>query len=230
MRTPRALELLDTWEAVSGSNPLAQAVALLRLVDETETPEGLPIGARDAALFGLRQELFGRMIDATATCPGCGETLQVAFTADDVVSGEGASERTVTSPDGRRLTLRPVTSADLAAVVGQPMSAARSRLAERCAGVDIGELDSAAVDIVVEALADLDPDADLLFDLGCEACAHRWPAVFDIGSYLWSELGRWIQRLLLDVHVLAATYGWTEEQVLALTPWRRQAYVEMASR
>ena len=37
----------------------------------------------------------------------------------------------------------------------------------------------------------------------------------------------WAVRLLGEVHELASAYGWREHDVLALSPWRRQAYLQM---
>ena len=38
----------------------------------------------------------------------------------------------------------------------------------------------------------------------------------------------WARRTLRDVHVLARAYGWREADVLALSPTRRQIYVELS--
>ena len=39
----------------------------------------------------------------------------------------------------------------------------------------------------------------------------------------------WAQRALSDVHLLATRYGWSEREVLALTPARRARYLAMVS-
>jgi hypothetical protein len=36
------------------------------------------------------------------------------------------------------------------------------------------------------------------------------------------------RRLLYDVHALASAYGWSEDEVLAVSPARRRCYLEMA--
>ena len=61
----------------------------------------------------------------------------------------------------------------------------------------------------------------------CPACGRFWQAAFDIASYLWSELDALAQRLLGEVHTLARAYGWREADVLSMSPWRRQFYLEM---
>ena len=55
-----------------------------------------------------------------------------------------------------------------------------------------------------------------------------WLESLDIGSFVWHELTAWAQRAMDDVHVLARAYGWSESEVLALSAWRRQRYVELA--
>jgi len=50
---------------------------------------------------------------------------------------------------------------------------------------------------------------------------------FDILTYLWSEIEDWAQRLLLEVHTLALAYGWSERDILAMSPRRRRLYLEM---
>ena len=36
-------------------------------------------------------------------------------------------------------------------------------------------------------------------------------------------------RLMRDIHLLASAYGWTEAEVLSLSAWRRQAYLDMVT-
>jgi hypothetical protein len=51
--------------------------------------------------------------------------------------------------------------------------------------------------------------------------------LFDAGSFFWSELGAWARRLLHEIHSLARAYGWSESEILTLSPARRQAYLEL---
>jgi hypothetical protein len=37
----------------------------------------------------------------------------------------------------------------------------------------------------------------------------------------------WASRLLLEVHALASVYGWSERDVLNLSPRRRRLYLDM---
>ena len=83
----------------------------------------------------------------------------------------------------------------------------------------IGELESH-----MEAL---DPAADIRLGLRCTECGHGWDALLDIGACFWDELGSRAHQLLESVHRLASAYGWRESEILALSPARRAAYLNM---
>ena len=86
-------------------------------------------------------------------------------------------------------------------------------------------------DDLLAALADemsaRDPQAEVLLDLTCPACGSRWQALFDIAAFFWTELAAEAKRLLREVDALARAYGWREADILALSPQRRQAYLEL---
>ena len=50
----------------------------------------------------------------------------------------------------------------------------------------------------------------------------------DAGQLLWEEIEARALVLLREVHHLASAYGWSEAQILALTPARRASYLAMA--
>jgi hypothetical protein len=79
-------------------------------------------------------------------------------------------------------------------------------------------------------MSDADPQADVELALACPSCGHQWPAAFDIASFLWKELHAWALRTLREVHTLARSYGWREDDVLALSGTRRQLYLELCGR
>ena len=83
------------------------------------------------------------------------------------------------------------------------------------------------VDHVSARLSDLDPQADVRIDAACPSCANRWQAPFDIVSYLWAEIDAWACRMLRDIVRSAAAYGWRESEILALSPIRRQVYLDL---
>jgi hypothetical protein len=66
-------------------------------------------------------------------------------------------------------------------------------------------------------------------ELCCPECGRRWEVVFDIGGFLWAEINDWAEHTLRTVHSLAEAYGWSEREILNLSPLRRQLYLGMVS-
>ncbi|MGW6805848.1 hypothetical protein ACWGCF_46290, partial [Streptomyces sp. NPDC055039] len=82
---------------------------------------------------------------------------------------------------------------------------------------------------LAEKAAEADPAADVTLNVNCPECGGATPAALDITSYLWTELDAWARDLLLDVHLLASAYGWSEPEILALSPLRRRYYLELCT-
>ena len=239
MPGPGARELLEAWEHGLGRSPAHRALTLLATASPG-TPLSeiarLPAGTRDLGLLRLRSELFGDRVDAVCSCPACGERLDACFNARDLlrdddtaVSGASAPARPL-SLRGNQVTVRAPNSLDLLAVAGEPdIPAARRALLRRCLA-DTTLPDPLPDDLAEELaaqIAALDPRARIELDLTCAACGHAWPAVFDIASFLWAEISAWAHRTLRDVHAIASAYGWHEADILAMSPLRRQCYLEL---
>jgi hypothetical protein len=206
-----ASQLLAVWERCAARTPAERALELLALSD-CDAPGSLTAGERDGLLLDLRERLFGSELAGAARCEACGEEVEFSLRTDDVrVSGSEPLAPLARVP----------TAADLALISREPDAAsARRRLVELCLpeGGDVAEL--------AEALAAADPQADVELSLSCPECGHEWSAVLDPGWFVWSELDAWARRTLRAVHALAAAYGWSEAEILALGP-RRHVYLEL---
>jgi len=237
MRPLTAQELLRVWEQGLGQSPARRSLALLVLAFP-ETPRdqlaALSIGQRDGHLMTLREWIFGDRIESMARCPRCGEALELNFGLDDirVPSPQGSSPDWWLEQDGYRVRYRLPNSADLEiAGACTDLSEAQEMILARCllesAGPDDAPLPEAVANAVMMAMAEHDPQADVQLALTCPSCHHAWSAGFDIGAFFWSEITTWARRVLWEVHRLARAYGWSEGEILALSPQRRQAYLEM---
>src|SRR4029077_7426777 len=134
------------------------------------------------------------------------------------------------------ISFRLLNSSDLATLVpGDDLAVQKRRLVQRCVlkakcngqFVAADQLGDDTVTALSERMAERDAQGDVKLALTCPLCSHRWDAQLDITSFVWSEIHAWAVRLLRDVHVLASAYGWREADVLAMSPWRRQAYLEL---
>jgi hypothetical protein len=244
MRSLSAAELLELWER-GRAEPLARrALTLLAgaLPDTaSEVLAALSIGRRDAYLLELREQVFGSELSSTTFCPRCGERLEMTFETGDIrqpALPHQAANSFRLSPGELEVRFRLPNSNDLAALTtaGADANAARQLLLERCLlsiekkgeHVPLEGLSEPVISAVVAEMARLDPQASVQLDLVCPACGHWWQAAFDIVSFFWSELNAWAQRLLRDVHTLAAVYGWREADILAMSATRRGIYLELA--
>lgn len=241
MRRLTDSEIIEVWEVARGLHPVDQALALLAAATPEHTPDELArlsIGQRDARLLALRQAMFGDRLDSVATCPRCSETLEFELSCSNLsVLPPEIPVYEITVGD-YHVRLRPLDSHDLAAAATMT-DAERLRwlLLSRCIVearrgrkvMDKDSLPEAVASAVSTALLEADPQAEILLDLACPACGHAWQAGLDIARIAWSEITARARRLLTEVHVLARAYGWREGDVLALSPARRNAYIQMVA-
>lgn len=228
--------IVALWEIASATSPLERPSRMLAAVlgESVDVIARLPLGRRDALLLELREATFGRRMKGFAVCVGCGERLELELDASTLRAAGEPGERT--GGDGSlRWRLRPISSADVVAAASLDANAAAGALLERAVvelerdgePVAIDELDDAMRETIASALADCDPLAEILLDLECPSCATAWSLPFDAATYLHAELATAARRLLADVHAIAGAYGWSEAEILALSPARRECYLEM---
>ena len=233
---------LDVWETAGRLGRGLREAEMLRVACGTPSREALaelPIGTRDRLLLDLRQALFGRHLDCVADCPACGERCEWSCSIESLLAPDPGGDSPAWqdwSGDGWQVRFRLVNGLDLAALADCADEAtAVGLLLQRCVRQVSREGQPAAVDTlpaaVVEAvsavMAEADPQAGRALEVRCPTCAQRWQADVDAGAFLWAELDVWAQRLLADVHHLAGHYGWSERQILALSPERRARYLAM---
>ena len=222
-------------------------------VPEDNLPQ-LSIGQRDGLLMQLRERLFGQTLLNTAVCPECGERIEwqnslsdFLLSPDQITRQQEAFEL---NTGGYQLMFRLPNSLDVAAVINshqiqelqldQQQSSSQSQsqsqqlqLLSRCLlqieqegnGCDFDELPDTVLQALTDQLEALDPQADIRLNLTCPECAHVWTVLFDIVSFLWTEVNEWAERMLQTVYQLAAGYGWSEQEILRLSPVRRQLYL-----
>lgn len=241
MRTLSALELLEVWERGLDQGPVERALTLLAAACPETLPDALAslsIGRRDADLLALRERTFGSQMASVAMCPQCGERLELSFNAADLRVDPPSEPERVTSlnVDGYDVQFRPPNSLDLASLTSQPDTADQRRvLSEHCIlaahregeSISAEQLPPSVIDAVEDGMARADPQADVTLAISCPSCDHQWQGIFDIVAFFWGEIDAWASRILHEVHILALAYGWHEREILALSPGRRQFYLEM---
>jgi hypothetical protein len=228
MRTVEGAGLLALWERGCGRHALDRSALLAAWARPELAPEDipdLPLGQVTAALLALRAACFGPRIAAHVDCAACGQRLELALSTHELLQPEPGDD-TIAMLGTH---CRPPTLRDLAAVAGERDSAiAARRLLARCRvseAADESLIADETLRAFEDALENVDPNADLAFDVRCDTCGERCTAQLDAGELLWDELDAHARALLDDVHRLARSYGWSEHDILALSPARRAAYL-----
>lgn len=237
MRAPTGEELLRIWERCRAHHPIDRALLFcaFRLPQLPALPlADQPLGTINRHLLQLHLAWFGPQIAVGVGCPACGEQLELSLEAQLLLDDLGVpSEQPNQLSDG--FTVRALTSRDLAAVSHCPDAASAARaLLERCLSTAddqpmprLSSLPVERIEALEDVLESLDPAADIGLDMACEACGHGWVAGLDIGDLLWDKVRFRARSLLAEVDTLARAYGWSESDILALTPQRRASYLEL---
>lgn len=237
-----ASNLLDLWEHGLTDRTIQRSIELLCLAYpelSREQLKQLPIGDRDGRLLSVREALFGPHLHCITSCPKCGGQLELTFGIAEirVAAPKLSSIETYTlQADGYDVQFRLPNSSDVLSISELPdVSQARRSLFERCVQVAMQDGQEIAVNELTEEvekkialrMTELDPQADIQIALNCPACSAKWSSTFDISTYLWTEINAWAIRMLREIHRLASAYGWREAEILALSPIRRQLYLEL---
>ncbi len=231
---------LDVWEAGLPLAPAARAVLMLQAAGEPDVADW-SVGHRDAALVRLYCSAPGALA-AVAECPSCGTALDVdldpavfgaaAFGA--AVFGSDTGQRIVIAEhEGYRVAVRTPSAGDLAALAACDPADALGWLFDRCVvsaekagdAVAAAELPPSVVAEVETAVAEADPGADLSASMTCTECANRWSEPVDPVRFAWCAVESSATALATEVHTLAASYGWSEPEILELSPFRRHLYL-----
>lgn len=232
---PSETQLLALWERGLVRHPIDRALLLCAWIrpdlPASRLPD-LPLGTLNQALLRLHEICFGTRINACVNCEHCGEGLELTLDTGQLYADANACDTPIEF-EISGLPFRVPCSRDLAALAGQAdIQTAALKLLQHCclAHPDKTELDFASVlteaEIVMESL---DPAADINLALTCDSCGHSWLADFNIGTLLWDKIDAHARILLAEVHSLARAYSWTEAEILALSPQRRTAYLDMVS-
>jgi hypothetical protein len=238
---PSAAALLTAWESAAAEDPLYRAPSLLHSLGllEAETRlEEMPVGRCDAHLFELRRTLFGDQLELTGSCPACATDTEMSVSVADLhppVASRPPPDVAVRK-NGYSVSCRVPVNGDLGEMASLGSQATPNDLLERCLlaatspeqdDVSVGELPSAVVEAVIEAMAESDPGARTELVISCP-CGADWTEELDIRGVVWAEVTDWVGRTLADVHRLAHSYGWTEADILRMPAWRRRWYLEAA--
>jgi hypothetical protein len=236
--------MLELWEQGLIVSPVEWTLlSLTKACPERSLKElaDMPIGQRDALLLNLRNQIFGSRLTGTAVCCKCSERLEIDFCSRDILASIATMDLGKLGPfifntDGFDIDFRLPNSIDImATAVCKDISTAKQMIIKRCvlkAGNKGGEitaeqLPTETLEAISCEMGRLDPGGDIMLECICPKCGHKWLEIFDITRFLYKEIDAWAHHILIEVHILASAYGWSESDILAMSSRRRQAYLDM---
>ncbi|HJW11511.1 MAG TPA: hypothetical protein VJ598_06985 [Albitalea sp.] len=225
--------LLALWERMLAQG--RDAALLQALPDAPRT-----LGERNAQLLGLHASWFGDELELLSHCPACGSAAQFSAGCAMLAARppvQAPAPRHRLEALGHTIEFRLPEPADIAAAAdASDDDAFAGELLARCvlgctrdgAPLPPNELPAPVLEALSQRMESLDPTASVAFDLACPQCGTPWEARLDVGQLLSQKLQAAAERVLLDVDALARAYGWSEPEVLRLSPTRRAAYLQLA--
>jgi hypothetical protein len=242
MRTLSAAEILGVWERGQHQHPLDRAITLLAVTCPEKSREELiklSMGQRDTLLFSLRQFSLGPKLETYAECPACGAALELNINTEEILQSAAGTGKTewIESIGEYIIRYRLPDSADLAGCINVTVQDKPGLLLKRCIlsiarggeEIDFTSLNEKVRSELNSRMAAIDPLSEVQIALTCIECGHHWTELLDIFSFFWIELGMQVTQLLSQVHTLARAYSWSEKEILSLSPWRRQYYLNMVT-
>jgi hypothetical protein len=234
--------LLAAWEAAAGMPDVARTAALVAhdRSDSVDEVLDLPVAICASQAVAAYLDAFGPHADATCACSSCGEVLQIPLDLRDLEGIDPATDELVSDQvvriGSRSLTVQALTTRDLLHARDDldPATALRRTCIRDENGqalppealAALGDDDLAVLDAAAEGLAGV---AWILMRMRCPACDADITASLDPGALLRERVDAAAPQLLAEVAVLARDFGWSEEAVLALSPARRRAYLDLVS-
>lgn len=205
----------------------------------------LEIGKRTQCLLiiaALSEKVQVLTIELRCSNPECGQELEFDFSLEELMKLHpddtmekgiavkiGADEFVFRRPLGRDQLdwlNRSFSDAETAArVMAETLSVGDRKPQWESRG--FGEDRMQAVNA---AIAASDPLVGFQLRIECPDCGREDVHVPDLGALALGRLQGAQNRLLETIHALASRYHWTEEQILAIPPWRRSRYLSLMAR
>lgn len=224
--------MVQLWEDGQGLSSVERSMLAVATWGTGIDPESSPhIDELNRQVLVLHARFFGKDMEFYALCDECGEALEFVVDTSQIASAAQPPTAPPLVIDDREVRCRPP-------VVGEVLSATRASdprrwLAGRCIepGDDATDgyphLTDDDIDALETRLREQHPLLEVTLAIVCPDCGHEWEQTLDIDGLIWRDIDLEARGLLEDVDRLARSYGWSEADILAMSPERRRRYLEL---
>ncbi|MFO1302105.1 MAG: hypothetical protein U1F54_00155 [Burkholderiales bacterium] len=215
-RRARVREVTGADEMAVDGAGTATALAMLARVAEVDGAAVSDLAASDrdrllAVVYGMT---FGDDVRSSPSCAACGKPFDVTFSLaalmDELASRAQVVDGALAPPDARA----EVAAGELGREEGIAALAVASGVPP------YGSIEAAAAALEREA-----PIVDLDLAVKCPECDHPQDVAFDLQSFLLQRFLLERRRLTGEVHTLAAAYGWSLAEILAMPRRMRRRFI-----
>jgi hypothetical protein len=184
----------------------------------------LPLAVHDRLLAAVYRAEVGETVACRAACGGCAKSFEFAFPLSALIARQDEAAATIGPPDGEGwwttgsgLQLRAPTLTDAEAGDGAALLA---RIARK-------KLPKAMIEGAVVFLEGASPMMSLDIATACPECGRKQDVWFDLAAFLIRTLAGERPFLLRETHLLAARYGWSHGEIMALPRDDRRAFAAL---
>jgi hypothetical protein len=199
-----------------------------------EAAWNLAVSARTEALVGLATLAQAASLAIGLRCPACREALEIDLEPGELRGACAGREREQVAVriGADSMQLRRPTGRDQRQWLGTRWADAHAArdgmLASLLSAPAAGPLDAGVIAALEAALTEIDPLVDFTIAVACPACGATADHAVDLEQHALAALRRVHERLFGSVARLATRFHWTEAEVFALPPWRRERYLALA--
>ena len=233
--------IVEIWEKIFNQHSLESALIILNAVypkmDKKDFAQ-ISFGNRNYLLIQIYNTLFGKSLECVTICPECSYQLEFSLSTDEIIFQPHEQTKVYEfNRDNFKIIYKLPDSYDLAsASKHNEIQSARNELLNRCIietiyddkKITALELPEEIIQKLSQEFADNDPNSEILINLVCQNCNSDWTSFFDISSFLVKSINFSAKNILRDVHTLALVYGWSEADILNMTPQKRNWYINLS--
>lgn len=227
----------DDMSLADSGTGLAAALACVNqcAVDADGWPlngTALPVGDLDLLVVARRRDLLGDSLVAEGRCARCGAAVDVRFSLADYVAHNRVRvpRGAAAAADGwwelarHDVRIRVPSVQDVLAAAAAPDP--HAELIARCLS---GTLSRASVRAAERAMESLGPTLRTDVTGTCPECGDAVVLDVDARELCLSELRFLASVVYDDVHLIATSYGWTQDAILDMPSARRRRYADLIS-
>jgi hypothetical protein len=215
---------------------LAAAIVAACASENADAALALPVSVRVARLLRIAQlttDADALLVALKCSAAECGRALEVSLSFEHLLEvSAGESSLRASIPGGAELQLRRPTGRDQLAWRAENFRTQREALAQVVQTLTISapaavEYDDAAIAALAAAMEEFDPLIAFRVLTACPHCGLESVFAIDLEAEALRLLATHSRTLIREVHALATQYGWTEAEIIGLSPRRRAHYLQL---